>query len=109
AMVYLTWPTRDGEDLVQSLELELLQRVMRLALTDKLREELGQTYSPGVSASQSRTWPGYGTFSISAQVDTAQVGAAREAMRETVAGLAAEPVDEDMLLRARQPLLESYA
>src|SRR5690606_31225950 len=35
--------------------------------------------------------------------------AARGAMREPVAGLAAEPDDEDMLLRARQPLLESYA
>jgi zinc protease len=109
ALVHLVWPTRDGEDLVASLELELLERVARLALTDKLREELGQTYSPRVSASQSRTWPGYGTFSISAQVDTGQVDAARSAMLETVAALSAAPVDEDMLLRARQPVLESYA
>lgn len=109
AIVYIVWPTRDGEDLAQSLELELLQRMMRLALTDKLREELGQTYSPGANASQSRVWPGYGTFSISAQVDTAQVDAAREAMQETIADIAAGQIDEDMLLRARQPLLESYA
>lgn len=108
ALVHLTWPTRDGEDLRASLELELLERVVRLALTDKLREELGQTYSPSVSASQSRTWTGYGTFSISAQVDTGQVEAARTAMLETVAALSAAPVDEDMLLRARQPVLESY-
>lgn len=109
AMIHMTWPTRDGEELTASLELELLQRVMRLALTEKLREELGQTYSPGVSANQSRVWPGYGTFSISAQVDTGQVDAARHAMQEAVADLAAGRIDEDMLLRARQPLLESYA
>src|SRR5690606_20449514 len=96
AIVYIVWPTRDGEDLAQSLELELVQRMLRLALTDRRREELGQPYSPGANASQSRVWPGYGTFSIWAQVDTAQVDAAREAMQETIADIAAGQIDEDM-------------
>jgi zinc protease len=37
-----------------------------------------------------------------------QVEPARQAMLDTIARLAAEPVDADTLLRARQPLLEAY-
>jgi len=108
ALIRLSWPTTDDSDLAESLRLELLERVMQLELTDQLREELGQTYSPGVSADQSRTWTGYGQFSLSAAIDTQAVDAAREAMLDAVRALAAEPVADDVLLRARQPLLEAY-
>jgi zinc protease len=108
AIVRMTWPTRDDSDFDDVLRLELLERVMRLALTEKLREELGETYSPGVNATQSRTYPGYGTFTIAASVDTAHVDAARQAMIDTVRKLIAAPVDADTLLRARRPLLETY-
>jgi zinc protease len=108
AIVRMTWPTRDDRDFDEVLKLELLARIMRLELTNSLREELGQTYSPGVSGTQSRTYPGYGTFNIAAPVDTAQVDAAREAMLETVRRLVTEPVPADTLLRARRPLLETY-
>lgn len=108
AIVRFTWPTRDDSDFDEVLKLELLARIMRLELTDSLREELGQTYSPGVSGNQSRTYPGYGTFNIAAPVETAQVDAAREALLETVQRLVSEPVAADTLLRARRPLLETY-
>lgn len=103
-----SWPTRDDSDFGDELRLELLERVMRLELMDKLREELGQTYSPGVTATQSEVYPGYGVFTISAPVDIAHVDAARRAMLDTVAALIAEPVDDDELLRARQPMIEAY-
>ena len=108
AIVRMTWPTNDDGDFDEVLRLELLQRIMRLELTESLREELGQTYSPGVNASQSRTWPGYGSFTIAASVDTAHVEEARAAMLAAVGRLIAQPVDDDTLLRARRPLLEAY-
>lgn len=108
AIVRFDWPTRDDSDFDEVLRLELLERVIRLELLDTLREELGQTYSPGVNASQSETYPGFGYFTIGAAVDVAQVDAAREAMLQTVRELIARPVDEDTLLRARRPLVESY-
>lgn len=108
ALLRLTWPTRDDSDFAEVLRLELLERVVRLELSDTLREELGQTYSPGVTASQSAVWPGYGTFAISAEVDTGKVDAARTATLGLLQQLATTPVDPDILLRARQPLLEAY-
>jgi len=108
AMLVMVWPTRDDSDHVENLQLEMLERVLQLEVTDVLREELGQTYSPGVDADQSRTYPGYGTFDISAQVDAGQIDEARDAMLAALETLRAAPVDEDMILRARQPLLEAY-
>jgi zinc protease len=108
AIVRMTWPTRDDSDHIEVLTLELLERVMRLELVEKVREELGQTYTPSANASHSRTYPGYGTFTIAAPVDAGKVEAAREAMLETVRALIAAPVDDDTLLRARRPLMESY-
>ena len=108
ALLRMAWPTTDDSDFATSLTLELLERVAQLGLVESLREELGQTYSPGVSAAQSRIYPGYGTFSLSAAVDASQVDAAREAMLATIRSIGEQGVDADTLLRARQPLLEAY-
>ncbi len=108
AIVRMSWPTEDDTNFDDVMKLELLQRVADVELTDTLREELGQTYSPSVSATESRTWHGYGTFAIAAAVATSDVDSVRKAMLETIAKLASRPIDADTLLRARQPLLEAY-
>jgi zinc protease len=108
ALIRLSWPTRDDSDLDETLRLELLERVLRLELVTSLREELGQTYSPSVSATQSRTWRGWGQFAIAAAVDKDQVEPARKAMLDAVRKVIEQPIEDDVLLRARQPMLESY-
>lgn len=108
AIVRVSWPTEDDRNFDDQLKLELLERVVRVELTDDLREKLGQTYSPGVNAEESRTWRGYGTFNVAAAVATSQVEPVRRAMLDTIARLAITPIDADTLLRARQPLLEVY-
>jgi zinc protease len=108
ALVTLVWPTRDGEDPVATLELSLLQRVVQIALTETLREALGKTYSPGSSSNPSRTWPGFGTFTVTASVDVAQVDPTRAAIARTLAGLRDAVVSEDLLQRARAPMLEDF-
>ncbi len=108
ALLRMIWPTRDDSDLQEAVQLELLERIMRIRLTDTLREELGQTYSPQVSASQSRTYPDFGTFTINAEVDVADVEATRAAILATLESMRSEPVDDDLLLRARAPQLEAY-
>ncbi|HCF25347.1 MULTISPECIES: M16 family metallopeptidase [unclassified Novosphingobium] len=105
-LVTFIWPTRDGEDLNAALQLQLLERVMRIEITDTLREKLGKAYSPGASSNASRTWKNYGTFSINASVDVKEVPATRAAMLETVGTMRDAPVTDDVLTRAREPLLE---
>ncbi|MFC0204788.1 M16 family metallopeptidase [Novosphingobium soli] len=106
ALLRVTWPTRDDSDPVEALQLELLERVMRVELTDQLREALGKAYSPSASSSLSRAWKGYGVFAVNASVDVAEVPATRAAIDQVVRELRAAPVSEDILRRARQPLVE---
>ena len=108
ALIIMNWPTRDDSDHRASQVLDLLESVLQIKAIDTLREELGQTYSPGVDAAQSRIFPGYGTFDISASVDVKDVAATREAMLAAVASVRDQMPEEDVLLRARQPMLEAF-
>ena len=108
ALLRFSWPTTDDSDVQQSMAFMLLERVLLIEMTDTLREELGQTYSPGVSSSLSRIYAGYGTLDISASLDVEDVDAAREAMIETLANLRTARIDDDIMLRARRPILESF-
>lgn len=108
ALLRMYWPTRDDSDLEEDLQLSLLGRVVRIQLQEQLREDLGKAYSPSAGSSTSRIYRGYGTFSIAASVDLAEVDATREAVLTMLSELAAKPLDQDTIDRARQPLLEAY-
>lgn len=108
ALLQWTWPTTDDSDHAETLRLSLLARMLRIALTDTLREELGQAYSPSAAAGNSRTYRGYGTFSLTASVDIAEVDATRTAVAALLAQLRAAPQTADLIDRARRPLLEEY-
>jgi zinc protease len=108
AVLTLVWPTRDDSDPVETQQLELLERIVRIELTETLREKLGKAYSPGASSSLSRSWKDYGTFEIAASIDVHEIKPTLEAIEETIAELRATPVSDDLLLRARLPMLESH-
>ena len=109
ALLYLIWPTRDGEDPVAVQQLQLLDRVLQITITDVLREELGKAYSPGVSSETSRTWRGWGALAISASLATGEVDSARAAIHKAIARLRDEPISDDLIQRARAPMLEGLA
>lgn len=108
ALLQLTWPTTDDDDQAEALRLELLERVVRIALQEELRERLGKAYSPSAGSSPSRVWEDYGTFSLAASVDVGDVEATRAAVHAVLVDLASRPVEADLLDRARRPLLEAY-
>ena len=109
AIVHYVWPTTDDSDPVAAITLELLQEVTGIEVLDTVREALGKSYSPGASSSLSRVWRGWGTFTVSASVDLADVAATRASIETTVAGLAARPTDPDVIERARAPMRERLA
>ena len=106
SILRLTWPTRDGSDAQDALALEVLERVVRIELTETLREKLGKAYSPSAASTTSLTWRGYGTFAIAASVNVDEIAATRAAIAETLAALRDRPISDDELLRARRPLIE---
>jgi zinc protease len=106
ALVQQAWPTEDYTDVIAGSTLTLLRAVVDLEITEELREALGKTYSPSVANAQSRHYPGYGTFTVTATVEPGEVEATSAAIRETIAKVRAAPVSADLFQRARQPLLE---
>ncbi|MEM8725058.1 MAG: insulinase family protein [Pseudomonadota bacterium] len=108
ALVRLTWPTNDDDDFAEEMKLTLLARIVRLELTDRLREELGQAYSPSAGSSSSSVYPDYGTLRVQASVDVTQVEPTREAIFGLIEDLRSKPIDPDLIERARKPILESY-
>ena len=108
ALVRVTWLTRDDSDPFEKQVLNLLDRIMRIELTDALRQRLGKAYSPSSASEPSRTWKGYGTFAVTASVDVADLAATRAAIAGTVAALRDRPVPDDLLLRARAPLAQLF-
>lgn len=108
ALIRMVWPTTDDSNLAEALRLSLLSRVVRIELTERLREELGQAYSPSAGSAPSRIYDDYGTFTISASVEASQVDATRSAIARLLDDLRTQPIDPDLINRARQPLLEGY-
>lgn len=100
------WPTSAREDPAREAEIELLAEVLRLALIDTLRERMGATYAPTVSWTRS---PGVPEYQHLAVVVTAAPEATNQLLQtvdQVVERLKQEPLDVELLERARNPLLE---
>ncbi|MBA3939762.1 MAG: peptidase M16 [Sphingopyxis sp.] len=101
------WPARDDSDLAEAMRLNLLARVMQLKLTEELREKLGESYSPGAGASLSDEFPGYGHLFAASNVDHKDLATTRAAIFAIAKELRDQPVEADLIERARKPLVEA--
>ena len=107
AIVQTYWSARDDSDQTESIGLDLLGAVMGIMLTDELRERLGQTYSPNAGANLSFDYPGFGYLYAAATVAPADIESVEAAIMATAAVLRDTPISDDLLTRARQPIVES--
>ncbi|MEL6324110.1 MAG: insulinase family protein, partial [Pseudomonadota bacterium] len=105
ALVY--WPTDDNRDQKATYTRNLLRAVLRLKLTETLREALGATYSPGTRSTSSSVYPGYGFLSASSEVEPGDIETIFAAIDEITGAMASGSISDDELKRARQPILES--
>ncbi len=103
ALVY--WPTDDMKDIRKTRRLGMLASVFRDRLRKKVREELGDAYSPYARNVASEALEDFGYFMALVEADPAQARKLVEVIRDIGAGLASEGVTEDELLRAKKPIL----
>jgi zinc protease len=107
AMGMVLWPTDDFFDNpAEARALQVLESVLRLRGVDRLREELGATYSPVVLRESSETLDEFGIMGVGAEVNPAQMDRLLQVIEEVAESLKTADVQPDELARAREPMLQ---
>lgn len=106
--ITVSWPGTDGRDLKDDITRDVLSAVMNLRLTEKLREELGATYSPQAFSAAPLAYQGFGHITAFATVPPEAMDETAAAVRAIAAEFVAAPVAADLLDRARNPMRASY-
>ncbi|MEO6359525.1 MAG: insulinase family protein [Sphingomicrobium sp.] len=107
ALVAAIWPTTDDHDFRKEVGLDLLGNILRLKLTETVREQLGSSYGVAVGSQMSDTFTGFGYLSASAVVAPDKTDEVAKAFFDAAAQLRERPVDADLLARARAPEIEA--
>jgi zinc protease len=105
--VALYWPTTDSRNIFRTRRLTMLGEVLSDRLRKKVREELGDAYSPGAGNSSNDIYPGYGYMSANVIVDPPRARSVADLIVEIANDLAQSGVTEDELERAKKPVLTS--
>lgn len=103
--VVLFWPTTDGLDVHRDRRLNLLAGVLRDRLRVKVREELGDAYSPGAGSTTSQVYPGYGYLTASVVIDPPKAKQVADIIVALADDMAQKGITEDELKRAKEPVL----
>lgn len=106
--ITVSWPGTDGRDLKDDITRDLLADVLTLRLTEKLREELGATYSPSAFSYAPLAFEGFGHITAFATVPPEAMDETAAAIRAIAGELAGQPPSADLLERARAPMRANY-
>lgn len=107
ALLRTYWPAPDGRDVVTSREISMISSLFNLRLTDVLREEEGESYSPSAFSFTPRTYPDYGYIGVSLEVSPDQIDSVSQKLDVIAAEFRTGEIDDDLFERAIKPALES--
>ena len=99
------WPTADMLDIKRTRRLILLGQILDDRLRLKIREELGETYSPASYHVASDTFTGYGYMTAMATLKPEQVAKVKPMFLDIAKGIA-DGISEDEFKRAREPQMQ---
>lgn len=100
------WPTDDMSDVKRTRRLVLLGSILDDRLRIKIREELGETYSPASYHVASEAFKGYGYMTAMASLKPEQVKAVKGMFLEIAEDLIKNGISEDEFQRAKEPQIQ---
>ncbi len=107
ALVMVCWPTEDIWDIGRSRRFSVLASVLDDRLRVRIREELGEAYSPYAYHQPSSVYTGYGFLQAVTYSAPEKASQLAELIRTMGAELAQHGLrDEDERIRAQKPTLE---
>ena len=106
-LVTLYWPTTDARDVRLARRLGLLAEILSDRLRVKVREEMGDAYSPEAYSAPSDTYIHYGYLLSQITINPAQAQNVIDTVLAIAADLQKNGVTPDELERAKKPVLTS--
>jgi zinc protease len=108
AVAYAGWPGPDfPSNRRQARTVVLMRDIIKVRLNDEFREKQGATYSPFASSWASATIPNFGFVAAGSETPPAQVEAFYKTIDLIVKDLRTGNFDDDLIERARKPIVES--
>jgi zinc protease len=105
AVAAVYWPTADMSDIQRTRRLTVLSSVLDDRLRLKVREELGETYSPACYHVANDTFTGFGYMTAMVEVKPGQADNIRGIVTEIADEVAKGPISQDEFERAMKPLM----
>jgi zinc protease len=110
ALGMIFWPTDDFfDDPAEARALNVMESVLRIRTIDRLREELGATYSRSCCGRVRRRWTSSGWSAWGRRVNPSQLERLMQVIEEVAEGLKTAEVQPDELARAREPMLQALS
>lgn len=106
ALAGMYWPTDDIWDISQTRRLLVLASILDDRLRIKVREELGEAYSPSAYAIASDTYPDYGYLAALIPTEAGGAEALLPVLEEIAESVVLEGISKDEFERAMAPQLE---
>ena len=107
AIAFIGWPTPDyPSDPQRARQVQMLELVLQLRMTDLLRQKEGVTYSPQAIYNASWDYPGYGYVAAVMEAPPEKMDRFFTDLQSIAKDLRDKPVDADELKRALQPEID---
>ena len=104
-LVTVYWPTTDSRDVRVARRLSLLGEILSARLRVKVREEMGDAYSPQAHSAPSDTYTNYGFMLAQITIDPAQAQTIADTIVAIASDLQKNGATPDELARAKQPII----
>ena len=106
-LVVVAYPTADIWDIHKTRRLSVLSDVFSERMRVRIRNRLGEAYSPYAYNRASRAYSGYGVFQAVVEVDPAKARLVVDEIRNIASELIRNGITEDEIQRSLKPTLHS--
>ncbi len=103
------WPVPDAMDVFQERRCVVAAMVLGERVRERLREDLGATYTPEAEFIRHEAFPGFSYFLVTADVSPGHAKQAAEIISQEVVALLTKGVGTDTFARVHEPYLRARA
>jgi zinc protease len=101
------WPAPDVKSAPQDRRSVVTAAIIAERVRERLREQLGATYTPSAEFMRHDAFPGFSYFAVTADVSPAHASQAAQIIAQEITELRTKGVTADVFTRVRQPYLRA--